>query len=122
MIAACEICGELLTGRPTGPALVPTTDEQRAAVDLQEFDLLASAVANHMSLRHEPHGMNMMACANLAAKVYAMTQARSSDERFETLRDSWKAGILKALFETTYAADGSTPATPAPSSTSVATS
>jgi len=119
MIAACCICGELLTGKTTAEeVIIAVTVEQKAAAEIMDFDKLAATVVNHLTQRHRREGLELAQCANLAAKVYAMTHVQSSEEKFAQLRAAWREGIMQMLFPAAYAdgaatfADSSSPLPP----------
>lgn len=96
MTAACEICGQIITGREV-PA-IGLSDEQKQIQALQNFDLLASAMTHHLSLVHQREtGGEMTAVAHIATKVYAMTWATSSVQHFEELRTAWRSSLVSAL-------------------------
>ncbi len=113
MTAICQICSEFVLGIevPVPPIIL---DESAAAErQLQNFDLLAKAMMLHILSRHQAvdpsksYAIEMMAISELAAKVYAMTFAGSSDKNFEHLREAWKAGVMGALFPSAYDATAS---------------
>jgi hypothetical protein len=109
MIAACQICGQLLAGKSIVTEL-PVSEKARAALDLQQFDLLAAEVAKHLMIHHRDQAYELTAFTNLAGKVYAMTQVESSEENFDLMRASWRAGIMRALFPQMYEEDAAVPA------------
>lgn len=122
MITGCRICGQLITGKKTADAMIIAVSvEQKAAAEIMDFDLLAAAVANHLAQAHAEQGMEMLQYQNLTAKVYAMTHAAGSDEKFDQLRAAWRQGIMRMLFPEAYAEaeafDVSSPS-PAPPSVS----
>jgi hypothetical protein len=123
MIAACSLCGQLITGKTTADAMIIAVSfEQKAAAEIMDFDLLAAAMANHLSQMHGPQAMEMLQCQNLTAKVYAMTHASSSAQQFEELRAAWREGIKRMLFPADYAeaapSNGSASSSPLPASAS----
>ena len=95
MSAACELCGELVF---SGKKFATVLDfETQAKYDLQEFDLLAASMSQHL-FKHPQEHREMMAVMALAGKVYAMKWGASTiTPNFERLRESWRAGIFDAL-------------------------
>lgn len=87
MIAVCKLCGTLVTSR------LVSSDP------LQDFDGLATAFTNHISSQHARTAQELTAVANLSMKVYAMLQAKSSEENFEGLRSVWQTTIALAIFK-----------------------
>lgn len=125
MIATCEICGQIIRGREVPLMIIGSDVEEHRAMkagsELQDFDLLAAAVANHLMNFHPQHAAEMAAIQFLAAKVYAMTWAHDhtiNENTFNKLRDSWKTGIMHGLFPQAYAdaasEDSSASSSPAP--------
>ncbi len=102
MTAACELCGELISGREVrfmnGGSPIDPKSMDPEAIAIQNFDLLAAAMTHHLSLRHQKEtGEEMMAIMHLAAKVYAMTWSTSSVENFDALRKAWRSAIVTEL-------------------------
>lgn len=94
MTAACELCGQIITGRE----VFAIDGNQTDVAELQNFDLLAAAVSVHLRQHHQKEtGAEMMAVASLAAKVYSMTWVTSGSERFGALRKSWRSAIVAEL-------------------------
>lgn len=121
MIAACALCGQLVTGRSVaGLVKFAVTDEDaQVQRDLQEFDALGAAFAQHVVLHHPKQAAELAAVANLTSKVYAMRQARSSDAKFEPLRGAWAETIKLAVFGVQAAAEpGTFSPSPSPSPSS----
>lgn len=112
MIAICKLCKEIVVGREVvGP--VAMDENGRVVRQVQEFDLLAASMVNHILSAHQqmngtpaaPPAMELSAVANLAGKVYAMNHAVSSGSaNFEALRESWKTTIRNFLFPQAEAA------------------
>ncbi len=89
MTAACQMCGLLITAKASARPIGRDADE----ADLQDFDLLAGAVLFHIGQYHmKEAGAGLMAIANLASKVYAMTLAESSAPNFRILDPGLHAG------------------------------
>jgi hypothetical protein len=123
MIAACELCGELVKAKPKADnRLITTSNDEKAAAEVIDFDLLAAAVVEHLLQHHQNQAFELTQCANLAAKVYAMTHARSGNENFDELRKAWRVGIMQMLFPSAYtagaAADAASSSSPLPPSVS----
>ncbi len=95
MTAACELCGQIITGRE----VMPLPDDPMAdVIELQNFDLLAAAVSVHLSQHHQREtGAEMTGVAALAAKVYSMTWVTSLNPKFAVLRKSWQSAIVTEL-------------------------
>jgi len=98
MSAACELCGELVF---SGKKFATVLDfEMQAKYDLQEYDLLAASMSQHL-FKHPREHREMMAVMALAGKLYAMKWGASTiTPNFERLRESWRAGIFDALKKT----------------------
>jgi len=122
MTAVCQLCSEIVIGlEASGPVLIEAPEEALALRDIQNFDLLAAAMMQHIMQRHgQPSRITpedakvspaweLMAVSTLAAKVYAMTHAESAIANFAELRKSWRAAIMRQLFPAAYeaAANGS---------------
>lgn len=121
MTCYCQLCGAVIIGREAlatlaiqrtqnGRQATPAELEEfqrqtEAARDVQNFDLLAASLGQHIMEAHRNEALNMTACANLASKVYAMTQAESTDQKFAELRAAWRKGIMQAMFPLAYEAD-----------------
>jgi hypothetical protein len=140
MIGTCTLCGTIVQGKEVAGVQVAVersarngthqmiSDEQReeiykqalAARDVQNFDLLAAAMVNHIMTEHgrQQPAFEMMSAGNLAAKVYIMRSMISTDAKYVQLRDAWSLSIRNMLFPdqpATVAAPGdSGPPTPPP--------
>ena len=98
MTSTCQLCGLVITGREVAYLHTvvpqPTPEEQ----ELQNFDLLAAAMLNHLGTSHQREaGAGIMAVAHLASKVYAMTLADSTMPRFRLLVKAWRTAIVTEL-------------------------
>lgn len=93
MTAACELCGQIISGRE-----VVAMNGDPDVIELQNFDLLAAAVSVHLSQYHQKEtGAEMMGVAQLAAKVYSMTWVTSGNPNFAALQKSWRTAIVTEL-------------------------
>ena len=115
MIALCGVCREIVRAAEVMTRILPgaETDEQRAQRELQDFDLLAGAMAEHLNQRHQQHAMEMTAMMFLAGKAYAMRWAESTEPRMALMRDAWRAGVVDFLIPG-YASGASPEAGPSP--------
>jgi hypothetical protein len=139
MIGTCTLCGTIVRGKEVAGVQVavqssaangtqPLSDEQReqiykqalAARDVQNFDLLAAAMVDHIMQEHgrQQPAFEMMSAGNLAAKVYIMRSMVSTEAKYVQLRDAWSLSIRNMLFPdqpATAAAPGDGgPSTPPP--------
>jgi hypothetical protein len=111
MTCSCVLCGQILQG----PAVILTTpafhgeepETLKAALDLQEFDLLANVVSEHIGTHHAVEAEKMVSAAHLAGKMFAMQYGHSTqDPSFEPSRLVWCDLISETLnsFAWPYAA------------------
>ena len=121
MTAWCKLCGYMITGGTVNPAVKFSLNaiDAQMQVELQEFDLLGAATAQHIGIRHPKEAQALTAVANLSAKVYAMRLAQSSADNFEALRGSWSETIKQAIFgiqaaDETPSSGGSSPSSSSP--------
>ena len=101
MMAACKLCGQLVTGRALQRTYVRfnmTDEDAKTGEQLQEFDAMGSAFVQHIGMRHPEQAQELAAVSNLSMKVYAMRQAQSSEQDFEPLRGAWETTIRLAIF------------------------
>lgn len=125
MIAACRMCGQLVTGYTVDARVKSriTGEDAQVQLDLQEFDALGTAFNHHIVMHHPQEATELAAVCNLTSKVYAMRQAQSSDEKFDALRGAWSETIKLAVFGPPCQAAADLPgspigAAPSPSSSS----
>lgn len=121
MIAACKLCGQLVTGRAFGPSVKfsLTSEDAETQRELQEFDLLGHAFTQHILMHHKVQAQELTAVSNLSMKVYAMRQAQRSDEpHFEALRGAWSETIRLAVFGAPQALADAAPSSGGESSSS----
>jgi hypothetical protein len=102
-----EIHGEFIVVDPPANGAQPSPEQLaefkrrgNAMKDMQNFDLLATAMVLHIVKEHSggTENLEMASCANLISKVYAMRYANSADAKFDKMRDSWRDGIKAAVF------------------------
>lgn len=106
MTAICQLCGIVVRADNAPMIITPPpgidADGAKVVLEISLFDKLAGRMTQHLE-QHEFQNGEMVAVMFLAAKMYAMTFAESSEDEpeYSALRDAWRTGILQMLQTTT---------------------
>lgn len=116
MTGTCVICGSIIrTVISLSAAVAPGAAETpeilntlQAIRDLQEYEGLAHEMANHLFLAHPDKRKPMDDVGRIAARVYAMRWATSSEDKFRRVKTAYHTGLVESLRapEATAASNG----------------